>query len=211
MKKKTALIITGGAAPPLGFVQSYFNRCDFLVAADSGLEQALTYGVRPDLIVGDMDSLKDKTLLDDFPPEAVKAYPQDKDFTDTELALDEARDYDRRILVGGGEGRLDHTLALLALFGTERRPDLWISGREEIFLLDRSMELTGTAGETISFYPLGREKVAFLSEGLVWPLEPVRWDKGELSLSNRFKEGTVRLERRSGSLLVIRSLTDPQA
>jgi thiamine pyrophosphokinase len=205
MKEKTAVVITGGAAPPVSIVNPILDRCDFLVAADSGLEQALVYGRKPDLIVGDMDSLRDKTLLDSFPKEKIKVYPVDKDFTDTELALDEVEGYGRRVLVGGGEGRLDHSLALLSLFESSRRPDLWISRREEIFYLDRSIELKGEPGEIISFYPLGDRNVSFRSEGLIWSLDSVRWSRGELSLSNRFKGDKISLERLQGALLVIRS------
>lgn len=202
------MVITGGKAPPQSIIEPLLRECDFLVAADSGLEQSLLYGRRPDLVVGDMDSLSNRALLDTFAPEQVKIYPTDKDYTDTELALDEIAGYDKKILIGGGEGRLDHTLALLALFESDRRPDFWFSRREEIFLLDRCLELEGKPGELISFYPLGNRDVFFKSEGLVWPLEPVRWDRGELSLSNRFRQNKVSLERVRGSLLVIRSFPD---
>ena len=206
MKGPIAIVITGGAAPPLSAVAPLLDKCDFLVAADSGLDQALAYGYRPDLIVGDMDSLGDKAVLADFPEDCVKIFPVDKDYTDTELALDEIGSYESRVLIGGGEGRLDHTLSLLALFESSRVPSLWISGREEIFPLNDSIVMKGTPGEVISFYPLGDRDIFFHSEGLRWPLEPVRWGRGELSLSNRFEEKRVRLEREKGSLLVIRTL-----
>ncbi len=208
MKGSLAIVITGGAAPPLAAVAPLLKECDYLVAADSGLDQALSYGFRPDMIVGDMDSLGNRAALDDFPGERVKIFPADKDYTDTELALDEIQGYERRVLIGGGEGRLDHTLALLALFEGPRVPSLWISGREEIFPLGESIEMDGSPGEVISFYPLGNRDIFFHSEGLRWPLEPVRWGRGELSLSNRFVETKVRLKREKGSLLVIRTLPD---
>jgi thiamine pyrophosphokinase len=211
MEKKLALVITGGAAPPLYAIESLLETCDFLVAADSGLEQALEYGYTPDLVVGDMDSLGNRALLDSYPPERVKTYSVDKDYTDTELALDEVASYGRRILIGGGEGRLDHTLALLNLFEGPRKPDLWISGREEIFSLDRSAVLEGIPGEIISFYPLGSRDSRFTSRGLKWPLDGVKWKEGELSQSNSFTEERVSLDRAEGSLLVIRTLPDPPA
>ncbi len=211
MKGKTAIVITGGAAPPLGAIEDLLGKCDFLVAADSGLDQALAYGYTPDLIVGDMDSLGDRSLLADFPAERVKIYPVDKDYTDTELALDEIAPYGTRVLIGGGEGRLDHTLALLSLFEGPRSPDLWISGREEIFPLSESLELAGVPGEIISFYPLGNRDIRFTSQGLFWALDRVRWERGELSLSNRFAGDRVRLVREKGSLLVIRTLPGPPA
>ena len=208
MKGPLAIVITGGAAPPLSAVAPLLAKCDFLVAADSGLDQALAYGYRPDLIVGDMDSLGDRSVLADFPEECVKIFPVDKDYTDTELALDEIESYETRVLIGGGEGRLDHTLALLALFESSRVPSLWISGREEIFPLNDSIVMEGNPGEVISFYPLGERDIFYHSEGLKWPLEPVRWGRGELSLSNRFEKKTVHLTREKGSLLVIRTLPD---
>lgn len=208
MKEKTGtgLVITGGEAPPLDIVEPYLGKADFIVAADSGLERALSYGVRPDLIVGDMDSLADKALLDRYDPESVKIYPANKDDTDTELALKELGGWGKKILIGGGEGRLDHTLSLLALFEGDLRPDLWISAREKVFSADRSMIIEGIPGETISFFPLGDRDIQFRSTGLVWPLDGVEWLQGQLSVSNRFSASRISLERVKGALLVIRSL-----
>ena len=206
-KKRTGIVITGGETPSYSSCAEYFKGDYFLVAADSGLESALDYGVRPNLVVGDMDSLGDRSLLDTFSWKQIKELPPDKDFSDTELALRELEGFDRKILIGGGGGRLDHTLALLSLFEGDNKPDLWLTGREKIFLLEDSAVIEGIKGDLISFYPLSDRNIYYKTEGLKWPLQKVNWQKGELSLSNRFSREKIIMTRGQGKLLVIHSLT----
>ena len=59
---------------------------DLVIAADGGLRALQTSGVRPDLLVGDLDSLGDCPLPADVP---LLRFPVRKDDTDTGLALAE--------------------------------------------------------------------------------------------------------------------------
>jgi thiamine pyrophosphokinase len=210
-KGQTALVITGGEAPLPAAVAPFLRDYDFLIAADSGLDRVLEYGLTPDLIMGDMDSLQNFSFLDNFDKNKVRRYPPEKDYTDTELALREIVHYDKKILIGGGEGRLDHTLALLALFKTNYSPDLWITAREMIFPVHGTLTIEGDKGQLISFYPLGKDDIFFESEGLQWPLNCVNWESGEMSLSNRFTGNSVKLIQIKGDLLVIQSLSNSPA
>lgn len=84
------------------------------IAADGGYEQMKGCGISPDVLLGDFDSLADKT---DFPEKTeIIKYPIEKDDTDTLLAVKEAikRGCDEITLYGalGGE-RFDHSIATL--------------------------------------------------------------------------------------------------
>ena len=86
---------------------------DFVIAADGGMDHLRRWGIVPDLVVGDMDSLQ-TGLPDDTPS---RLFPAEKDSTDMELALEEGlrHGYRRFELLGASGDRPDHTFANLQL------------------------------------------------------------------------------------------------
>ena len=82
---------------------------DFVIAADGGLHHTDLLGIRPDMILGDFDSLG-------YVPKNAAVFPVEKDDTDAMLAIRKglAMGYKAFFLYGGMDGpRLDHTLANL--------------------------------------------------------------------------------------------------
>ncbi|MDR2485847.1 MAG: thiamine diphosphokinase, partial [Treponema sp.] len=77
----------GGQGPDPEKCRRLITGTRIIVAADSGLITAETAGVKPDWILGDMDSLDDLRRLEAYPSQRILRYPSDKDYTDTELAL----------------------------------------------------------------------------------------------------------------------------
>ena len=85
---------------------------DYVIAADRGFDSLMAYGVRPDLAVGDFDSLGHRPNH----PNVIQL-PTEKDDTDMVFALRKGIElgYRRFILLGGVGGRLEHTLGNLQL------------------------------------------------------------------------------------------------
>ena len=84
---------------------------DLQIAADAGLHLCERLGVRPDVVLGDFDSMDVRQA----PADCIRV-PVEKDDTDTMLALREGlrRGCDTFYLYGAtGGARLDHTLANL--------------------------------------------------------------------------------------------------
>jgi thiamine pyrophosphokinase len=90
-----------------------------IVAADSGTDHALAVGLRPEVVIGDLDSISAAGLAWAHTHAQVIAHPPEKDLTDTELALHFVADrHPRRvILLSGGGDRLDHTMAAFGALG----------------------------------------------------------------------------------------------
>ncbi len=200
----------GGEGPDPRRVADLIGRPDLVVAADSGLIAAEAAGFEPHWIVGDMDSLADLSRLERYPAERIRSYPADKDYTDTELALELLRNEGcgEVCLIGGGGGRTDHLLALAALFERERSPDRWLTAAEDLRLLAAPAILdipvpAGGADGPISVFPLGTGPWRILSAGLLWPLDDLPWRRGFFGLSNRASAGRIRLEAESGRFLVV--------
>lgn len=90
---------------------------DIFIAADSGIETALKLNINPNILIGDFDSV-DSADLNRFAgtdnTEIIK-YPAEKDDTDSMLAIKYSleRGYKNIMIIGGLDGRIDHTLANL--------------------------------------------------------------------------------------------------
>ena len=114
------IIFTGGNGPDTQFVKKILDlevKNALFAAADSGLIAAENAGIKPDWIIGDMDSI-DKSRLDVYPAECIIKYEHDKDFSDTELAFSLLHEKGCKEIwiIGGGGGRIDHLFALRSLF-----------------------------------------------------------------------------------------------
>ena len=116
------VVFTGGQAPLPNDTVFYFAhtpKIDYIIAADEGLDTleayrhfyGTTHNFRPDYILGDMDSLKDESLLKKYASVHTEIYNTEKDYTDTELAIQKAeslglnrRRGDMITLIGGSGG-----------------------------------------------------------------------------------------------------------
>lgn len=83
---------------------------DLVIAADGGLRALDQIGAKPQLLIGDLDSLGAYDLPAELP---LEKHPTEKDDTDTGIALSRgyALGYRRFRLYGCGGGRVDHLLA----------------------------------------------------------------------------------------------------
>jgi len=85
---------------------------DIYIAADSGIKTALKLNIYPDVLIGDFDSFD----LSDFDGNIkIIKYPPEKNDTDSMLAIKYALEagYKNIAVIGGIDGRIDHTLANL--------------------------------------------------------------------------------------------------
>jgi thiamine pyrophosphokinase len=210
-----ALLVTGGEAPPRSRLASRLGGFGLICAADSGLDTLVAWGVEPDIIVGDMDSVSSPELVERFPRAALVIEPRDKDETDTELGLSAlaSRGADRITLAGGGGGRVDHFLAIRALFerrAPRPRPGEWHTAREALYLIEegRALELEAERGSTVSVFPLSGGASLMSSSGLRWPLGGLAWGPGDCGVSNIATEGAFSVSAGRGELLVVLTL-DP--
>ena len=116
------LILTGGRLNDSGNLREKVQRYNpkWVIAADSGLVHAQRFGLIPNEILGDFDSV-DSALVKQYQnfQGEITQYPPRKDYTDTELAIEAAMEkagHTGEIWILGGTGsRIDHSLANVTL------------------------------------------------------------------------------------------------
>ncbi|OHD12516.1 MAG: thiamine diphosphokinase [Spirochaetes bacterium GWB1_48_6] len=198
-----ALISTGGQGPDFEKVKDIFTHVNLVVAADSGLNRLVEWGIEPDFLVGDGDSIDTENV-------ATKKYsynpaPRDKDFSDTELAIIKCleKGADEIILIGGGEGRLDHTLSNVGMVKKYAQISLWMTSKEIITILSPGNFITHHLPQTqLSIFPLDDHSGPVKTRGLVWELEHIDLNQS-MSLSNRCVDSEINWEITQGRFLLL--------
>lgn len=171
------LIIIGGLAPDSVDIDIHSYRT--VIAADSGYDTALRLGIRPDVIVGDFDST---SLRAEFIGKGYNPCPADKDETDAELAIMHSSEYD---LIGGGEGRIDHTLSLFTVFRRYTPPSIWYMRSDTVVSFSGEVIIEAPDGMPLSIFPLSSSSV--FTTGLKWNIKGDELSPLFISLSNRME------------------------
>lgn len=208
MNGPRGLLLIGGEGPSRVVLEPILPLVGFVVAADAGFDLALRLDIEPDLLVGDLDSVAVTEALARFPEDRVCRFPAAKDETDTEIGLRLLRERgcDHVTIAGGGGGRLDHLLGIVALFERDFAPREWYTSGEHVALVDGELAVDGCRGQTVSFFPLGEEAAGMSSEGLRWPLQGLSWHRGEAGISNEVVDDGLRVRVDRGKLLMVRIL-----
>jgi len=209
-KPRRALIFANGelAVPPA--IAEMIRPDDLLVAADGGLRHLSRLGLRPNWLVGDLDSVSPEEV-ESLQGAGVRIlrYPVDKDETDLELALQAVitAGYTSIRVIAALGGRLDQTLGnlfLLQLPGLADRDVRLDDGHEEVLLVRQQVELTGQTGDTLSLLPLGGPASGIWTEGLRYPLHgETLYPERTRGISNVFLGDLVRVRLEQGMLLCI--------
>jgi thiamine pyrophosphokinase len=207
------VIFANGELSDLDVARGLASAADGLICADGGYAHAQRLGLRPDAIVGDLDSL-DVEAREALAGESVAflVHPRHKDETDLELALSYAigQGAEEIVILGALGGRLDQTMANLLLLANPAWKDVPIQvveGRQKAFIVrgGETVTLAGTAGDTVSLIPLMGDASGVTLEGMEYPLleDTIRFGS-TLGVSNVLVSPPGRIHLRSGLLFVVR-------
>lgn len=185
-----------------------------VVAADGGARVAQHYGLHVDMIIGDMDSLSDDEVQFFAARGAeLQHYPQEKNETDLELALQRTAQQGIRWMriLGGVGDRIDQTIANLYLLTLPilRECDVrLVSGRQESWLLHPGEHgIRGSAGDTVSLIPVGGLARGVRTTQLYYPLKNETLAFGPArGISNVMDADEARVSLQDGLLLVVHTI-----
>ncbi len=192
------------------------EKIDLLICADGGANLAISSGLLPDVLVGDLDSITQVNLEKCQESNvSIKKFQSQKDQTDLELAMEYAQVYlesygnlnDEIFLYAAGGKRLDHLQGNIALMlGSAKRGrrikmvdktyDAWI-------MLSSEEIVKGSIGQQMSLLALSEEaKVS--SQGLFYELDNlVLLQSATRGISNVLTEEEVSIKVHNGNLLVV--------
>ena len=202
------LIFLNGRDPNgLGEKERVFYRnlaasSDTIICADGGLNIAASLNIEPDMVIGDMDSVRPE-LLRETDERKIMRYPADKDRTDGRLALEFAiKNGCSDIAISCAiSGQTDHSLANIQMLASVpegvsvriTEPDV------EIFTLKGPGRrvINGKMGERVSILPLSERITGITLEGLKYPMRGGEFSLGGMNgISNVMtgEEAGVRIE-----------------
>ena len=186
---------------------------DLLIAADAGLLSARRMGIFPQVVLGDFDTLGEPDVGEET--ECLRL-PTEKDVTDTQYAVELAleRGATELVIVGGLEGRIDHTLSLLAILERlwERKERkiaaILTNGKNRVrFIRNSGVILCREQYRYFSLIAADKRVRGITMEGCKYPLK-----KGEINrlhqwaVSNEIVGNCALIEVRRGGVWVIESM-----
>jgi thiamine pyrophosphokinase len=190
------MVIVGGGTVDFDLLRELYASGGHLVGADGGADQIVEAGLKPELIIGDFDSLKNphswlgKTRLMQI---------SEQETTDFEKSLYSTR-APVTVALGMTGRRFDHTLAALdavAKYAAKRK--IVLVDEEDVALpLTKAFSFTVDPGERVSIHPLAA--ITFwTSEGLKYPLDAVKLAPGvRTGTSNEALTGPFRIVPEEG-------------
>lgn len=195
---KAALILNGVSitGPIVG---------DEIICADGGYHLALKYGIKPDYIIGDFDSIGeyDKSI------EVIK-FTKEKDKTDGELAvLFAANKGCRKLHIYGADGgRLDHIISNINLLYVGLKVGVRVTLHCEtclVYLANSTFELNVDKDEIISIVPFSERVHINITKGLKYEIKDSVLRKGTtLGISNVTTADSITIDVSEGEALVFR-------
>ena len=205
-KERICAILAGG--PEQGTPCEPVPDSAFILCADSGLHLAERLNRKPDLVLGDFDSLG-------AVPEHLQhmTVPVEKDDTDTLLAVRVAleKGYRDIRIYGAFGGRLDHTLANLATleFLRQQGAEGFLAGVRDsarMLLGGETLHLKKRPDWSLSLFAWSECCTDVCERGVYYPLEHGSLTRSfPLGVSNHITAETAEISCGTGTLLVMQS------
>jgi len=159
------VLLVGNGPIDEGAVALVRPHCGAVVAADGGLKAALSHGLHPEAVIGDMDSCPaDVEQMSDIKIIEIS----DQNTTDFEKCLGLLM---APLILGLGflGGRLDHELAALNALMRSPQNVVLIGDTDLVFRLPKTTHISLPLGTRFSTFPMAKVS-GVSSQGLAWPL-----------------------------------------
>lgn len=205
-----ALILANGEPPTEKLLHALCSAAQLVVCADGGANAARALGLRPDAIVGDLDSIRPETLA------AFRGIPVHEDHDEFSTDLEKAVRWAlgcgcREITIAGALGRrLDHTvgnLGVLPKFHAAARIRI-VDEIGELTYVAREVRFEAPLGSLVSLVPLNRCE-GVVTEGLQYALAGEVLELGlRDGTSNVVVASPVTIHVARGHLLLYRARTE---
>ena len=208
-----AVVFVNGEITDDAQARRWLQPDDFLICADGGTRHCLRLAGRPNVVVGDLDSLAPE-LVAELAASGVEIerHPARKAKTDLELALEFAirRGAQQIVLLGALGGRLDQTVAnLLLLARAGWSVPIFVAEANQLAQVlegEAQLTLTAPAGSTVSVVALSDTVTGITYRGLEYPLDNFTLPLGSTrGMSNVVVTAPATIRISGGRLLVVQT------
>ena len=187
------LIVASGSPPSSILLHSGIDHADLVLAVDGGFDAFQEHGLKPDTVLGDMDSIG-KGITSDIG----RVHLPDQEYTDLEKTLQyvlNKHTVRSIVLLGAGGQRTDHLLHNLEICGSID-PGIKITIKNELshpseytaefiqrITPQSPFDLRVRKDDTLSILPLGNFR-GLSSNGLLWEIMKANRSENFMSQSN---------------------------
>ncbi len=196
------LIFCNGQPPSAERIKKLLPHPRIIACADGGANKAVKLGYKPDLIVGDIDSL-DFAGADFKDAEIVRIDSQNDTDLEKTLKVLLDRGHKEFLVTAFSGGRLDHTLANLQI-GYEHSKKCRIVLADDQYLIypaSRNFESDVPRGADVSIIPM-EDGTVVTTNGLAYELRRDSLRKGGRGVSNRARENRIEITIHKGGVMV---------
>lgn len=186
-----------------------FDSLAKIIAVDGGANCLYQNNIIPDLVIGDLDSI-DQNILQDWKAKTkIIKMPQDKDETDTELAIKYcAENHIKDVqIINSLHGRFDHVIGVISNleYGIDLGMNVQVENNQTIIkLLTSNHDMSGEVDQIISLIPLSEVVEISESYGLKYLLKNEKLYRSKTrGISNILTKKRFKLNLTKGKLLVI--------
>ena len=211
MKSKRVVIISNGEVKNREFFMKLIKKSDYIIAVNGGSKHAKSFGLIPDLIIGDFDSIsKEDYVYFQSKGSTFLRYDPIKDKTDVHLAIEHVMksEFKEILLICVFGDRIDHIIAniFLLLKVVEARIKIKIIDEfNEIILIQNFGKIKGNIGDTVSLIPLTETVTGIQLTGLKYIPKDGRLKMNDtLGISNILTKKVATIQINNGKLLVIK-------
>ena len=201
------LIISGGDFDQTFYTQNT-HEFDYVIACDKGYEYAVRYGITPDLVVGDFDSVS----IEVDPKISVIRLPAAKDDTDTGYAARWAleKGYDSITIICAMGGRFDHQWANIQTLASIASQGAWAAMLSEDTIVHAlcasSIILPARSNWSFSVFAFSDTCEGVTIEGAAYnTADTILNNTYPIGESNEWSQDSAYVSCTSGILLVIES------
>lgn len=205
---KKGIILANGNPPRKHIINYLFNKgYSTLICADGGANHAYKMNLLPEFIIGDLDSISEKTH-DYYKSRSTIIKLSRQNDTDVEKAIKLAitKKNDEAVLLGVTGDRLDHTLCNLGIVLKffDKIRCMIIAENSILIPLSKLNIIKSIPGETISLYGFNK-KTKITTDGLKYPLDNTALPFGEReSTSNVSTSDILKINVLGGVIFLIR-------
>lgn len=197
------LILCNGLPPSKPLFEQAYEWADFFIAADGGANTALSMGIEPDVVIGDMDSFNPS---DDRSLKVIKDPDQYSNDLEKALGLATDKEAGSVIVLGAIGRRVDQTLknlSVLKQFYNQFEELLFRDDYGDLKLIESPYSAELEAGTTVSLFPLSGKVTGIKTEGLMYPLENEALENGvKDGSSNKVVSSPVNISFEEGDLIL---------